>query len=220
MRSNTIAAVFLLVVLLGGCAHLDDETTAPILAWNDPVVGHAERPPADAWAPSVHPASYDEPADLKPRSSPYTLDTGDRLRVFVYGEPNLSRLYTVDSEGRIAVPLIGNVRARGRTTAGLAGAIKARLGARYVRDPQVTVDINQHRPFYILGEVRNAGQYAFAGGITVEAAVAIAGGYTERANETKMRITRRVNGNSEVIEVTPEFHVRPGDTIYITERFF
>ncbi len=177
--------------------------------------------PAGRWATTVvEPVAYNEPPLVEDRHGPYTLDTGDRLRVFVYGEPNLSRLYTVDNEGRIAVPLIGSVRARGRTTQGLAAAIRASLGSQYVRDPKVTVDIHQYRPFYILGEVRNAGQYAFAGGLTVEAAVAIAGGYSERADETKMRITRQINGNAEILNVPPDFYVRPGDTIYVTERFF
>ena len=72
---------------------------------------------------------------------PYRLDTGDRLRIFVYGQPNLSRLYVVDQAGKIAVPLIGNVRARGKTTNQLQAAIRAQLGAEYVKDPQVTVDI-------------------------------------------------------------------------------
>ncbi|RPG39364.1 MAG: polysaccharide export protein, partial [Hyphomicrobiaceae bacterium TMED74] len=141
-------------------------------------------------------------------------------RIFVYGEPNLSRLYNIGHDGKISVPLIGNVSARGKTVGKLKRVIAARLGARYVRDPQVSVDVQQNRPFYILGEVRSAGQYPFASGMTVRTAVAIAGGYTERADENSAKLTRRVNGFVEEIEATSSDVVRPGDTIYIRERFF
>ena len=136
---------------------------------------------------------------------PYRLDTGDRLRIFVYGQPNLSRLYVVDQAGKIAVPLIGNVRARGKTTNQLQAAIRSQLGAEYVKDPQVTVDIVQNRPFFILGEVKAGGQFPYVSGMTVETAVAIAGGYTERASERTFRITRRVNGFVEQIVAPSDF---------------
>jgi polysaccharide export outer membrane protein len=151
---------------------------------------------------------------------PYLLDSGDRLRIFIYGHPNLSRLYTVDQEGMVPVPLIGEVRARGRTTRSLARVIAARLGAQYVKEPQVTVDIAQNRPFFILGEVRNAGQYPYVSGITVKAAVAIAGGYADRADERRIQITRRHNGGIiEKMDVPPDYVVKPGDTLYVYERW-
>jgi len=150
---------------------------------------------------------------------PYLLDSGDRLRIFVYGHPNLSRLYVVDQQGMVAVPLIGEVGARGRTTRGLARAIAARLGAQYVKEPQVTVDIAQNRPFFILGEVRNAGQYPYVSGLTVQAAVAIAGGYADRANERRIQITRRSNSLIEKMDVPPDHVVQPGDTLYVYERW-
>ncbi|MFN3869472.1 MAG: polysaccharide biosynthesis/export family protein [Hyphomicrobiaceae bacterium] len=150
---------------------------------------------------------------------PYLLDTGDRLRIFVYGQPNLSRIYVVDHGGRITVPLIGAVKARGLTTAELEGAIRSRLGTEFVRNPQVTVDIQQNRPFFILGEVRNAGQFPYVSGMTVETAVAIAGGYTERASDRRFRITRRINGYVEQIEAPSDYVVKPGDTVYVFERF-
>lgn len=150
----------------------------------------------------------------------YLLDTGDQLRIFVYGQPNLSRLYVVDQAGMIAVPLIGQVSARGKTTVALQGLIRSRLGAQYVRDPQVTVDIQQNRPFFIYGEVRTAGQYPYVSGMTIETAIAIAGGFTERANDRKFRIKRRINGFVEQIEAPNDYLVRPGDTVYVAERFF
>ena len=89
-----------------------------------------------------------------------------------------------------------------------------------MKDPQVTVDVQQNRPFFILGEVRNAGQYPYVSGMTIETAVAIAGGYSERANERRMKLTRRVDGLVDVMEVPPDYVVQPGDTVYIRERFF
>lgn len=158
--------------------------------------------------------------DHSPRQKAYTLDTGDRLRVFVYGQPNLSRLYNVDQSGSISVPLIGNIRARGLTTAGLEGAIRSRLSQGLVRDPQVTVDVQQNRPFFILGEVRTPGAYPYVTGMTVEMAVAIAGGFGERANERKARLSRRVGSYNEVIDVPTDTELEPGDTVYVYERFF
>jgi len=150
---------------------------------------------------------------------PYLLDTGDKLRIFVYGQPNLSRGYTVDHQGQITVPLIGEVKARGLTTVALEHAIKSRLGTQYVRDPQVTVDITQNRPFFILGEVKLAGQYPYVSGMTVETAVAIAGGYSERASLGRYRITRRINGVVDVIEAPADYVLQPGDTVTVFERF-
>jgi polysaccharide export outer membrane protein len=118
------------------------------------------------------------------------------------------------------VPLIGYVTARGKTTANVEGAIRSRLGAQYVKDPHVTVDVQQNRPFFILGEVRQAGQYPYVNGMTVQSAVAIAGGYSERANERKVQITRRINGVIEKWDVSGDHVVQPGDTLYVNERWF
>lgn len=148
----------------------------------------------------------------------YLLDSGDRLRIFVYGQPNLSRVYPVDQAGTITVPLIGQVHARSLTARRLEQVIGARLATRYVRDPEVTVDIVQHRPFFILGEVRNAGQYPYVSGLTVRSAVAIAGGFSERANEQTFQLTRA--GGMGRFDVSDGHVVLPGDTIYVYERYF
>jgi polysaccharide biosynthesis/export protein len=184
---------------------------------------------ADAHIEATH-VAYGEPTQMPnevigPRAvaetdGPYLLDTADRLRIFVYGQPNLSRQYTVDHEGKIAVPLIGEVSARGKTTSELQGIIRSRLGTQFVKDPQVTVDVQQNRPFFIYGEVRTAGQYPYVSGMTVETAIAIAGGFTDRASERKYRLTRRVNGFVEQIEAPGDYVVKPGDTVYVFERFF
>lgn len=228
MRAPAILALLTCSLLTGGCAHVfsDDlpgheqqvATVEPIEA-APPAI--ERRPLHLVWGePSVIPATLANVPTAVEAEDPYLLDTGDQLRIFVYGEPNLSRNYTIGHDGKISVPLIGNVAARGKTVGKVKRIITARLGARYVRDPQVSVDVSQNRPFYILGEVRSAGQYPFASGMTVRTAVAIAGGYTERADETGAKLTRRINGFVEEIEAPSDYVVRPGDTIYIPERFF
>lgn len=210
-------------LVLAGCAHDPDTVVSAALTnmgrQTESVV-YADPPPRAAedvtWgAPIVHPAGY-----VADGNGPYLLDTGDRLRVFVYGQPNLSRAYAVDQEGQITVPLIGNVRARGRTTDELQASIRQRLGSEYVRDPQVTVDILQNRPFFIYGEVRTGGQYPFVSGMTIETAIAIAGGFTDRASTRSYRITRRINGFVDQIDAPGNYPVLPGDIVYVNERFF
>jgi polysaccharide export outer membrane protein len=151
---------------------------------------------------------------------PYLLDTGDRVRVFVYGQPNLSRVYAIDGNGFIAMPLIGSVMARGLTTYDLSSQIARLLRTQYLRDPVVTAEITAYRPFYILGEVRNAGQYAYVPGMTVQSAVATAGGFGPRAYQKTVKLGRLVDGAHREIDVPPTYRVRPGDTIVVEERFF
>ncbi|MCC7254160.1 polysaccharide biosynthesis/export family protein [Hyphomicrobium sp.] len=206
---------------LAGCSHDPDTVISGALhnmGRQAETVVYADGPPAGqvTWeAPIVHAAGYAPDA-----GGPYLLDTGDKLRVFVYGQPNLSRAYTVDHDGMITVPLINEVRARGRTTREVEDVIRHRLGAEFVRDPQVTVDILQNRPFFIYGEVRNGGQYPFVSGMTVETAIAIAGGYTDRASTRSYRVTRRNGGFMDQIEAPADFAVLPGDVVYVNERFF
>ena len=170
--------------------------------------------------PLMVPAGFQGPQAVADTDGPYLLDTADRLRVFVYGQPNLSRSYTVDHDGNITIPLINSVKARGHTTQDLEHIIRRALSADLVRDPQVTVDVIQNRPFFILGEVKNAGQYPYVSGMTIETAIAIAGGYSERASTRKYRLTRRINGFVEQIEAPSDYVVQPGDTVFVFERFF
>lgn len=206
-----------LVSALGGCGHFMSWEPEVTLA---PPAAGAVVADAHGWGmTTVVMAASGPPQMVDTEDGPYLLDTGDKLRIFVYGHPNLSRLYTVDQQGMVSVPLIGDVPARGRTSRHLGRAIAARLGAQYVKEPQVTVDIAQNRPFFILGEVRNAGQFPYVSGMTVQEAVAIAGGYGDRASERRVQITRRYNGIIEKMDVPPDYVVQPGDTIYVYERW-
>jgi polysaccharide export outer membrane protein len=151
---------------------------------------------------------------------PYTLAAGDRLRILVFGQDSLSNSYTVDSQGHLSMPLIGSVAALGQTTKSLEHQIAAKLRGGFLRDPKVSVEVEQYRPFFILGEVTSSGQYPFVNGMTVQTAVAIAGGFQPRADRHVATITRMLQGEQVSGKVPLDTPVRPGDTITIRERFF
>ena len=153
-------------------------------------------------------------------NAPYQLASGDRLRVIVFGQDSLTNSFSVDGAGNISMPLIGLVKAYGMTTADLARAIEARLRDGYIRDPRVSVEVEAFRPFFVLGEVQTAGQYPFVNGITVQNAVAIAGGFSPRGYQAGADITRIIDGRSVTAWVPLTFPVRPGDTVTVRERFF
>jgi polysaccharide export outer membrane protein len=151
---------------------------------------------------------------------PYTLDSGDKLRIVVFGQDALSNNYTVDAQGQVSLPLVGAVEARGLTTSQLAGAITGRLKSGYVRDPSVAVEIETYRPFFVLGEVTFPGQYPYVPNMTVQNAVAIAGGFTPRAAKDKVTITRKVQGMPTRTVLPLRYPLRPGDTVEVSERWF
>lgn len=152
--------------------------------------------------------------------APYTLAGGDRLRVIVFGQDSLSNSYGVDGAGRIFMPLIGPIEAEGRTTTALARAIEDRLRAGYLREPKVSVEVEQFRPFFVLGEVNASGQFPYVNNMTVQTAVAIAGGFGPRANRSYAELTRVMQGQLVTVAVPITMPVKPGDTIVIKERFF
>jgi polysaccharide export outer membrane protein len=152
--------------------------------------------------------------------SPYHLDAGDRVRVIVFGQTDLSNTYVVDQAGALSMPLIGTMQARGRSTAEIEAAIAERLRKGYVRNPDVSVEIDRYRPFFAMGEVTAAGQYPYVPGMTVQQAVAIAGGFTPRANVYAVQVTRSVDGQIATALLKLDEAVLPGDTIYVRERHF
>jgi len=159
-------------------------------------------------------------SSANPMSQSYTLDAGDRLRVVVFGQDGLTNSYAVDASGHIAMPLIGTVTAKGETTDQLAAAIAAKLKDGYVREPHVAVEIEAYRPFFILGEVTQPGQYPYVANMTAETAVAIAGGFTPRASRQSVTLTRNYNGQPTRMAVPLTYPLRPGDTISVQERWF
>jgi polysaccharide export outer membrane protein len=158
--------------------------------------------------------------ELVPPDEPYLLDSGDRLRISVYGQEGLTNTYIVDASGRITMPFIGAVSARGCSTTQLARIIADRLRGGFIRDPHVAIEVETYRPFFILGEVLAPGQYPYVPNMTVETAVAIAGGYTPRAYRWNAEVSRSAGGLTARQKVPTIAPVRPGDTINITERWF
>lgn len=159
-------------------------------------------------------------ASYKILTQPYQLDSGDELRVTVFEQANLSTTYTVDQAGFVTMPLIGTVPARGRTTQQLSGDIATRLKQGFVRDPDVAIEVQTFRPFFIYGEVANGGQYEYVTGMTIQTAIAIGGGFSPRANRQVAIITRQINGEIQHAKADLNTPVRPGDTITVKERLF
>ncbi|HUV32097.1 MAG TPA: polysaccharide biosynthesis/export family protein [Devosiaceae bacterium] len=150
----------------------------------------------------------------------YRLDTGDVVRLAVYGEDQLSDLFKVDDAGQLSLPLIGSVGVRGLTTREAAGRIGSALAQGFIRTPDVAVEVAEYRPFYIQGEVASSGQYAYVYGMSVRAAVSTAGGYTDTANRTAVIIYRRQGDQMVKGRVGLDFLIYPGDAIVVEERFF
>jgi polysaccharide biosynthesis/export protein len=152
--------------------------------------------------------------------APYLLDAGDRLRIQVFGQEGLTNSYVVDASGNVSITLIGTIPARGITTLDLSRRIAERLRNGYIRNPHVSVEVEAYRPFFILGEVNAPGQYPYVPNMTVEAAIAIAGGYAPRAHKSEVLLGRSYNGEVMRGKVPPDFPLRPGDTITVKERWF
>jgi len=172
-----------------------------------------------AQVPVAAPVAYVEPMPVRYDAS-YHLDAGDKLRVVVYGQEGLTNTYAIDAGGSITMPLIGSVPARGRTPAGLAAEIGAKLRAGFIRDPSVAVEIEAYRPFFILGEVAAPGQYPYVPNMTVESAVAIAGGFSPRARRDRVTVTHTDASGTGRYVVPPGTSLSPGDTVLVGERWF
>ncbi|MEJ0051995.1 MAG: polysaccharide biosynthesis/export family protein [Methylovirgula sp.] len=163
--------------------------------------------------------TYSAALDTDP-NAPYTLGSGDRLRIIVFGQESLSNSYAIDGAGHISMPLIGTVGATGETSTSLARKIEARLRDGFIRDPHVSAEVEAFRPFFVLGEVTTPGQYPYVNGMTAETAVAIAGGFTPRAYKDTVDLTRAIDGHPLTASVPILHMIKPGDTIVVRERYF
>jgi len=155
-----------------------------------------------------------------PIADTYRLGSGDRLRVTVFGEADLGGEYVVDDAGAVRLPLIGEVDALGVTIPQFEAAIIEKLSDGFLRTPRVSVEVINYRPFYILGEVNSPGQYTYVAGMNILNAVALAGGYTYRANETRVFIRRGGSEEEQPLPANEQTTVLPGDIIRVAERFF
>jgi polysaccharide export outer membrane protein len=151
----------------------------------------------------------------------YRLGPGDKVKVTVFNEPDLTGEYQVSETGNIALPLVGTIPAAGASAKELQERLVRRLGGGYVRSPRVTVDVTSYRPFNVFGEVKTAGQFAYRPGLTVQDAVAMAGGFTYRANSRTAYLRRAEARGEQTIQLdTERVPVMPGDSIRVPERYF
>jgi polysaccharide export outer membrane protein len=146
----------------------------------------------------------------------YRLGVGDRVKIVVFGQADLTNETEVDATGKIAMALIGDVAAAGRTAREVETDIRTRLDKDFLVNPKVSVLIVAYRPITVLGQVKNPGRYPYSAGMDIRQAVALAGGYDRRGSSSSATIYR----NNQELEVPPETLVQPGDTIEIPRRFF
>lgn len=150
----------------------------------------------------------------------YTLGSGDKIYITVFGQDDLSGEFVVNGSGQVSLPLIGDIAVARLSLAEAEAAVIGKLKPEYLRNPRVSIQVLNYRPFYILGEVKQPGSYPYVSGMSVVQAVALAGGYTYRARENRLLIVR---GTDEKRREQPADHdtsVLPGDIIRVPERFF
>jgi len=157
-------------------------------------------------------------ASAQDNAPAYRLDSGDKIKITVFGHEDLSGEFEVDPSGKVSMPLIQYVQAQGLTPQEFESEIVGALRPDYLKNPTVTVEVLTSRPFYILGEVEEPGSYDYVSGLTILESVALAGGFTYRAKQKKMTIVRATDPEKRKIPATVETRVLPGDVIEIPER--
>lgn len=150
----------------------------------------------------------------------YRLGSGDKIRVIVFGEDSLSGQFVVSGNGKISLPLVGDVNAANLTVSEFQSEVSAALSNGYLKDPKISIEVLTYRPFYILGEVNKPGEYPYSNGLTVLNAVATAGGFSYRAQTKKVFIRHATETSEKPQPLSSQTPVAPGDTIRIAERFF
>jgi polysaccharide export outer membrane protein len=149
----------------------------------------------------------------------YIMGAGDKVKITVFGEEDLSGQFEVSSTGEVSMPLIGPVKAAGNTVSALENAIAGKLKEGYMKDPRVSVEVNSYRPFFIVGEVMKPGSYDYVNGMSVITAVALAGGYTYRADKDGITVKHGGRDGREA-PAKEDTSLAPGDVIRVPERFF
>lgn len=200
------ASICLALGVTAPIAHAQDTAPPPPAA--PAAAPQAELPPPAAGAPAA------------PVDPDYQLGSGDKVRVTVFGEPTLSGEFFVTGSGQMSLPLLGEIKAAGLNVRQFQEAVETALRNGYLKQPRVSAEVLNFRPFYILGEVSKPGTYPYTSGLTVQNAVATAGGYTYRADKNKVYIKRLGEEKETKMSLTPSTQVSPGDTVRIGERFF
>jgi len=161
-----------------------------------------------------------ENADAASIIGRYQLGSGDQIKVTVYGEEDLSGEFEIDGTGTISLPLIGSVTIGGQILTDAQSLIAEQLSDGFLINPRVSIEVLNYRPFYILGEVNSPGSYPYVSGMTVLNAIALASGFTYRASENKIEVTRRIEGEEQKIRIKLTEAVLPGDILRVPERLF
>lgn len=159
------------------------------------------------------------PLQAQGLSQEYRLSAGDRIRIAVFGEPDLSVTARIDGSGAISYPLLGELSVAGLTSDALERLIADRLRGPYLVDPRVTVSIEEYREFFIMGQVNRPGSYPYVPGLTVRRAISIAGGFTDIAARGKLFLISEKSPQQER-RVQPDAPVGPGDTVVVKESLF
>lgn len=152
-------------------------------------------------------------------AAPPRLQAGEKIHVTVYGEPSLTGDYQIDPSGFVSLPLAGTVKAAGLTQQELEEALTTKFAGGYLKNPKITVGITEFRPFYIVGEVEKPGAYPYTGGLTVLSAIAIAGGTTYRANQSKVLIEHAGEDSMHEYSTGAPIPILPGDIIQVPRRY-
>ncbi|ESQ81439.1 hypothetical protein AEAC466_21475 [Asticcacaulis sp. AC466] len=177
-----------------------------------------------SFAQNAQPPMATPPAAQAPATATgvyeYRLGSGDKIRMLVFGEEKLGGEFMIAGDGKVSLPLIGDMHAAGLTAAEFQANIVAAYKQGYLNDPKVNIEVLSFRPFYILGEVNRPGEYPYSNGITVVNAVALAQGFTYRANQKKVYIRHANEVREQQVPLTSSLQVAPGDTVRISERYF
>jgi polysaccharide export outer membrane protein len=201
-----VACMVVALLVFGRVAQAQSTTAAP-----------ADVPTA-ADAPAPMPAP--QPNEAGNEQGTYKLGSGDKLRVIVFGEDDLGGEYEVDGSGYVRLPLIGQIRAAGLTVFDFEAEVASKLNDGYLKDAKISVEVVSYRPFYIIGEVNKPGEYPYVNGMSVLNAVALAGGYTYRADSSEVFVQRFGATKEEQLPADQTTKVNPGDIIRVAERFF
>jgi polysaccharide biosynthesis/export protein len=227
-----ISMLFAVAVLLSGCVDTWEANSpaAPpggtgimaddTLASGPEAVSSISRLPATGATGSIPPFSTQGQAAAYEFGTGYRVGAGDRLSIRVVGEQDLTGEYVVDATGVLSMPYVQSVPVSGLNTGQIERLVVQKLKAGYLRDPKVSVQAIGLRPFYIMGEVVTGGSFPYQPGITVQNAIAIAGGYGTRADKGVVLLTRRSVTGTNTYKVPITTQVYPGDIVYIRERWF
>lgn len=221
---NPIQAIAFAVVaaFIGMCgwqvAHAQTALPSPTVPAMTATSANEVTPNTQEAKPAAPPSTL--PVESTITDEHYRLGAGDKVRVTVYGETDLSGEFLVNGSGQVELPLVGQVPAAGLTLHEFTQEIRNALLNGYLTDPKVSVEVEDYRPFFIMGEVNKPGEYPYQDGLTIQSAVALAGGYTFRADDSDVYIRHSGSTKEQSMPTDSSTKINPGDIIRVPERLF